>query len=123
MISRLKPDDVSGMTRGYSQARKSKYRNVRGNGYASRKEARRATELAIMQAAGEITDLEEQPRFELIPKQQGERAAHYVADFQYRRDGQLIVEDVKSPCTRKLPVYALKRKLMLKVHGIRLVEV
>jgi hypothetical protein len=47
----------------------------------------------------------------------------YVADFVYRdRDsGELVVEDFKSIAT-KTPVYRLKKKLMLAVHGISIKE-
>jgi hypothetical protein len=57
----------------------------------------------------------------VIPKQKGERECKYIADFVYRdRDGNRVVEDCKGFRT---PVYKLKKKLMLHVHGIRIVEV
>ena len=98
----------------------AKFHNIKTNGYDSRKEAKRATELAMLERAGHITDLKEQVRFEIIPKSGKERAAHYVADFTYREDGDLVVEDVKGIRTA---VYILKRKLMLQVHGITIREV
>lgn len=94
-----------------------KYRNRRTGNYASAGEARRAAELRALQAAGHISELREQVRFEVIPKQEGERAAHYVADFVYVEDGRQVVEDFKGYAT---PEFVLKRKLMLLVHGIRL---
>ena len=97
----------------------SKYHNVKTNGYASQAEGRRAFELQMIQRAGKISGLEEQVSFEIIPKQLGERAAHYVADFSYWENGLFIVEDCKG---MKTPVYILKRKLMLLVHGIRIRE-
>ena len=99
-----------------------KYRNRPTGGYASVKEARRAEQLKLEQAAGAITGLQEQVRYELIPKQEGERACAYVCDFRYYRDGALVVEDVKSPASRT-PEYIIKRKLMLQVHGIRIREI
>ena len=43
------------------------------------------------------------------------------ADFRYiDHDGKTVVEDTKGV---KTPVYILKRKLLLWVHGIRVVEV
>jgi hypothetical protein len=104
----------------------SKYRNKRTNGYASKREAKRAAELKLLEKAGEITNLREQVAFELIPKQQGERACKYVADFVYwhrhegMTPGEEIVEDAKG---YRDPVYRIKRKLMLHVHGIRVREV
>lgn len=96
-----------------------KYKNERYRGYASKKEAQRAADLKLLQQIGKIQDLREQVRFELIPKQEGERAVYYVADFVFMEDGVLHVEDVKSSYTSSLPVWVIKRKLMLWRHGIR----
>ena len=111
----------------------SKYRNKPTNGYASIKESKRAFQLKLMQEAGQIRNLREQVSYLLIPKQEGERACSYVADFVYdewehvdtaaRPDGvgctRTVVEDCKG---MKTDVYRLKRKLMLFVHGIRVRE-
>lgn len=52
-----------------------------------------------------------------------EQNAVYTADFVYRdKDGNEVVEDVKSEVTRKEADYVLRRKLMLHVHGIRIKE-
>lgn len=49
------------------------------------------------------------------------RYVKYIADFRYiDHDGKTVVEDTKGV---KTPVYILKRKLLLWVHGIRVVEV
>lgn len=97
----------------------SKYHAIRSGKYASRKEARRAHELSLLERCGAITDLREQVRFEIIPATGGERAAHYVADFVYCEDGEQVVEDVKGCRT---PEYVLKRKLMMWRHGIKIRE-
>ena len=94
--------------------------------FDSKKEARRYMELKILQQAGEISGLECQKIFELIPKQVDEngkcieRECRYIADFVYLKDGEMIVEDTKG---YKTPDYIIKRKLMLKVHGIRVREI
>ena len=72
-----------------------------------------------MTRAGEIQGLRLQVPYELIPKQKGERA-HY-ADFVYMENGKQIVEDVKG--YKGNPVWIIKRKLMLHVHGIKIREV
>lgn len=95
--------------------------------FDSRKEARRWSELSLLEEAGAIQNLQRQVRFELLPSQRidgkvVERAVHYVADFVYELDGEKVVEDTKSPATRT-PVYIVKRKLMLWMHGIRIKEV
>lgn len=74
----------------------------------------------MLERAGVITDLQEQVRFQLIPKQDGERPVDYIADFVFKENGQIVVMDVKGFRTRE---YRLKRKLMLWVHGIKIREV
>jgi hypothetical protein len=88
--------------------------------YDSTAEGRRAEDLQWLLKIGDISDLQYQVPFEVIPKQQGESAAVYVADFTYRdASGNYVVEDVKGHRTAE---YRLKRKLMLQVHGIRILE-
>ena len=90
-----------------------------GQVFDSVKEYHRWGVLRLLERAGRITDLKRQVSYELIPKQQGERACSYVADFTYNEDGKLVVEDCKGYRT---PEYRLKRKLMLWVHGIKIKE-
>lgn len=106
----------------------TKYKNfkvtVDGEKFDSRKEAGRWKELLLMQRAGLITDLNRQVHYLLIPAQfiNGvcvERSVSYVADFVYKENGQLVVEDTKG---LKTDVYIIKRKLMLSVYGIRIRE-
>ena len=99
--------------------------------FPSRKEANRFRELQLMERAGAIHGLKRQVRYLLIPTQYDEvgeygeagacleRSANYVADFVYFRDGKLVVEDTKG---HKTPEYIIKRKLMLQVYGIRILE-
>ena len=84
-------------------------------------EYRRWQELKLLLRAGEIKDLERQVKYELIPKQEGERAICYVADFVYidTRTGEKVVEDAKG---KKTDAYIIKRKLMLYRHGIKVKE-
>lgn len=80
----------------------SKYGNKRTHSnlcqreFASKKEAIRGEELHLLQLAGEISDLEYQPRFILSEHPR----ATYVADFRYTENGQSIVEDVKGFMTK-----------------------
>jgi hypothetical protein len=110
----------------------SKYRNKPTDGYASIKESKRAFQLKLMQEAGQIRNLREQVSFLLIPKQEGERACSYVADFVYEEWSNFqsgpgsftatwrpITEDCKGMRT---DIYRLKRKLMKFVHGITVRE-
>ena len=99
--------------------------HVDGIRFDSRKEARRYRELRLLERAGEISQLELQPKFPLWATEQDEKPfAYYIADFRYldKRSGRLTVEDVKSRATRTA-VYRLKKQLMQKQHGIVVIEV
>ena len=100
---------------------------VDGIEFDSAREAKRYRELALLLAVGEISDLNRQVKFDLLPAQHDsrgkvvERGVSYVADFTYfDKKGEWIVEDAKGMRTRD---YVLKRKMMLYFHGIRIVEV
>lgn len=97
---------------------------VDGIEFDSRKEARRYSELKLLERAGVIRDLRMQEEFVLIPKCGKERPARYHADFSYIdcETGKKVVEDVKSRAT-KTKDYILRRKLMNYVHGIEIREV
>ena len=111
------------MTRSKYNARKAE---VDGITFDSRKEAQRYAELKLLLRGGEIRDLRLQVKYELIPKQNGERACEYIADFVYQdvRTGETVVEDVKG-CKQGAAynIFAIKRKLMLWRYGIRVVEI
>lgn len=100
-----------------------------GEKFDSRKEARRWLELQRLEAAGKISQLQRQVVFELAPavRLEGEArmkpALRYIADATYMQDGQLVVEDTKSPATRKAAVYRVKKHLMKSVHGLDITEV
>lgn len=106
----------------------SKYHNKRivtpDGKFDSKREYERWCELKLLQRAGQISGLKRQVRYNLVPiqhaKGRNERAIDYIADFVYRKDGQMVVEDVKGKRTSE---YIIKRKLMLYVHGIAIREV
>jgi hypothetical protein len=103
----------------------NKYRNKPTRGFASKKEANRYAELAMLERTDRIGHLVTQVPFELVPRQTvngfTERPVIYIADFSYvDRDGSLHVEDTKGFRTRD---YIIKRKLMLWVHKIRIEEI
>lgn len=111
------------MARNKYNARKAE---VDGITFDSHKEAQRYAELKLLLRGGEIRDLRLQVKYELIPKQNGERACEYIADFVYQdvRTGETVVEDVKG-CKQGAAynIFAIKRKLMLWRYGIRVVEI
>lgn len=116
------------MTR-ITAGRRSKYnacRTVVDNiTFHSAKEAKRYSELTLLEKAGEITELQLQPIFTLYaPSASGEdTVGKYIADFSYREKGTLyVVEDVKSPATRTA-LYRWKVKHLRLQDGITVREV
>lgn len=99
----------------------NKYRNkkviVDDYVFDSIQESRRYKELKLLLKAGEISNLELQPRFLLQEsfKKNGKtyRKIKYIADFMYLQDGKYIVEDVKGIQT---DVFKLKHKLFEKIY-------
>lgn len=119
---------------GQKAAKQEKYHNEKAvrtmpNGlprtFDSQREARRYDELRMLYEAGEIQDLRLQANFTL---QEGYVAADgevvrpivYKADFQYIKDGNIIVEDVKGVRT---PEYQMKKKLMQDRYCITITEI
>jgi hypothetical protein len=110
---------------------KYKSRKVVADGmvFDSRKEYQRWCELSLLEKAGEIHNLQRQVKYVVIPAQKEngktvERQCSYIADFVYEKDGKTVVEDVKGyKKGQAYAVFSIKRKLMLKEYGIRIVEV
>lgn len=100
---------------------RSKYRNIRtivdGHKFASKKEARRYTELRLLEKAGKIGNLLLQVRFPIYTN--GYTVCHYVADFEYWENGMHVIEDCKGFRT---PLYKLKAALMQAIRGITIKE-
>lgn len=110
--------------------RRHKYGAVRtevdGIKFASKREAARYCELKLLQKAGEIKELELQPKFPIRLIARGHDrpvvAFTYVADFRYREGprGLLVIEDVKGMRNR---MYQLKKKCVELQYDIRIREV
>lgn len=95
--------------------------------FDSAHEAHRYCELKYMERAHLIKELQLQRKFVLLGAQKDkdgkiiERPVTYVADFVYKdQDGQTVVEDAKGFRT---DVFRIKKKLMLSIYGIRVIEV
>ena len=106
--------------------KRNKYRAiptvVDGIRFASKAEARHYGELKILEAAGDIKDLELQPEYPIIVN--GIRVAIYRADFRFMgrtKHGYIqMIVDVKGMAT---PVYKLKKKLVEAIYEITISEV
>jgi len=96
--------------------------------FDSKREANRYIYLKNAVAAGEISDLELQPRYNLIINDRpvllrskgypNGRKCYYKADFRYKdADGITIIEDVKGMDT---PAAKLKRSVVECIYGIRI---
>lgn len=88
--------------------------------FASRAEAQRFDVLAARERRGEIADLECQPAFVL--EINGVRIGLYKADYRYRENGVLIVEDFKSEATMT-EAATLRMKVAEAIHGIKIRKV
>lgn len=108
--------------------------------FDSKKEYQHFLILFERQSRGEISDLERQKKYVLIPPYREEyekklktkvkilsrcieKECSYFADFTYTENGVTVVEDTKSFITHKNPVFIIKRKLMLNRYGIKIKEV
>jgi hypothetical protein len=108
------------------KAKRPKYGNRKvtdasGAVHDSTKEFRRWQVLELRQRAGEIRSLRRQVPYALVVN--GVLVCQYVCDFDYIEGEARVVEDCKSPPTRKLAAYSIKRKLMMAIHGIQIREV
>ena len=110
-----------------------KYRNrktqIENIVFDSKKEAQRYCELKLLEKKGEISQLQRQVPFELIPAEVGAdkkklRSIVYIADFVYLTDKDGVprkhIEDVKGV---KTAVYRLKKRLMWHLYRINIEEV
>ena len=114
-----------------SAAKRSKYGAIRteagGRVFDSRREAEHYMELALRQAAKEISGLRFQPEFVLwVTPLDGRPAVNvgsYFADFEYLDEkAERVVVDVKSKAT-STPLYRLKKKIVTALYGIDIKEV
>lgn len=126
------------------QKKSGKYKNhkVEFNGikFDSKKEMQRYILLKEAEDKGIIQDLKLQVRFELIPAIKEEYVEHlktkdkiktrtvqlpitYTCDFQYYKNGELIVEDVKASKSMLPKEFVLKEKMMFALKGIKIKKV
>jgi hypothetical protein len=85
--------------------------------FDSQKEARRWSELVLLERAGVIRRLERGEDMPVVIG--GVKVFSYRPDFVYFEDGARIVEDVKGFRT---PVYRLKKRILAALYGIEIRE-
>jgi hypothetical protein len=126
--------------KGFRREKGKKYNNTKVEfdniKFDSKREMKRYLVLKEAQEKGVITDLELQPKYELIPAIREEYIKHlktkdkvetrtvqlaitYTADFRYKKDGVTVVEDVKaSPNMAALDkAFLLKEKMFRYFFG------
>lgn len=123
---------------------RAKYGNKKveynGISFDSKKEMQRFLVLKEAQERGLISDLELQPRYELIPKVTERYVKHlktkdkecertvqlpitYKGDFRYIKDGITVVEDVKASAYMLDPKFLIKEKLFRWKFGFSIKRV
>lgn len=96
-----------------------------GTVFHSQRELTRWRELCLLQAAGEISDLERQVPIELKGMMgkicyDNKRAAKIVVDFRYMRGGELVLEDAKGHETQVSKLKrAIARAMGIEVELVR----
>lgn len=108
--------------------------------FDSKKEKDRYIFLKAQEMLGNIQDLQLQVKYELIPAIKEEYVEHlktkdrvktrtvqlaitYTCDFQYYKNGELIIEDVKSSPKMLAKEYVLKKKILFALKGLKITEV
>ena len=130
--------------RGFKREKGKKYNNTKveydGIKFDSKKEMQRYIVLKDAENSGVISNLELQVKYELIPAVREEYIEHlktkdkvktrtiqlpitYTCDFQYLKDGVLIVEDVKASPKMLPKEFVLKEKMMFALKGIKIKKV
>ncbi len=104
--------------------RARKYRNepvvINGVRFDSKKEHRRFCDLKMLELAGKIHDLQVHPQY--VFEHNGVRIGSFKPDFRYIVDGQIVIEDVKSPSTRSETSYRLRKKMLKAFFDLDVVE-
>ena len=128
----------------FTRKKGNKYKNkkvvVDGIEFDSTKEGKRYSFLKMMEKQGVIKDLQLQVRYELIPSikekyiehlktkdKEKERvlqqAINYICDFQYIKNGKIVVEDVKASEDTLTKEFSLKNKLFFWKYGFHIILV
>lgn len=131
-FGKLSEADAAAVAKHFNQdapkAKPSKFHNVVTVAdevvFSSKKEARLWHELKAREAAGGIRGLRRQLTWNLHVN--GQHICDYVSDFEYQErwgdEWRPIVADVKGGKATKTRGYEIKKKLMLAVHGVAIVE-
>lgn len=93
---------------------------VDGIRFHSKRESERYLELKLLERAGKIKELIQQPKFPI--QVEGEKICTYIADFSYwdNDHNRMVVEDVKGA---KTALYSIKKKLVEAIYSIEITEV
>ncbi len=111
---------IARMLKGGVNKYSAKRTTLDGITFDSKKEARRYTELKVLEHVRSIENLQLQPGFPVNIN--GHHICDYRADFMYwcNTTRIVVVEDVKGMRT---PVYKLKKKMVEALYGFTITEV
>lgn len=123
---------------------KTKYRNTKveydGLKFDSKKEMQRYIILKEAQELGIISNLKTQVRYELVPAVKETYIKHlktkdkecvrtvqlpitYTCDFEYTKNGEVIIEDVKASPKMLPKEFVLKEKMMFALKNLKIKKV
>lgn len=126
------------------QRKKNKYKNTKveygGLKFDSKKEMQRYIVLKKAEEEGVISDLKTQVRYELIPAVKETYIKHlktkdkecertlqlpitYTCDFQYIKNGEIVIEDVKASPKMLPKEFTLKEKLLFWRYRIKIMKI
>lgn len=127
-------DDLAGTPKLGTLQQQAVRQGIIGELFDSTKEGQRYIELARLQQAGVIDALETHPAYELyvVPDSDSEGRTvigKFTPDFRYWTKAEPgiaarhVVEDVKSPITRKDIAYRLRKRIVEALYGIEITEI
>ena len=98
---------------------------VDGHRFPSMGQARRYSELRLLEQAGQISNLELEPVYPIVINgepvmMRNGQVARYTGDFRYFENGVRVVEEFKGFVVRDYP---LRRALVEHIYGVKIREV
>jgi hypothetical protein len=121
MVRRLRAAEAQGANK-YGARRCPCEQGGAEHWHGSQAERARCFVLTQRERLGEIRNLHRHSRWPL--EVNGQRVGVYTDDASYYLpDGTFVVEDVKSPATRRTEAYRLRRKMFAAQYGFEITEV
>lgn len=106
------------MFKNHSSTNKFRAKKMEYDGmiFDSIRECARYRELKLLESINHIRNLKRQVIYPFFVN--GELICKYIADFVYEEKERTVVEDLKSPATRKTHTFTIKKKLLKALYGL-----